>query len=123
MDKEAGFAALHKIDPLLMEGREFLFNTKKDVHTDIHDPPLGWAILAALGSFKGGPVRLPDLGYRVRLEPGDMVCIRGKVLRHKIEGFTGGPRINVPHFTHSSVWATYHLEHLVDPFKYPPSNV
>lgn len=112
---EPGLAALESIDPLLMEGREFLFNTKMGVHMDRYDPKLGWAVLVALGSFKGGYLSLPQLRYRVRLEPGDIILLRGRVVKHSIESFTGGPRINVPHFTHTSLWNKYGIAHLVNP--------
>jgi hypothetical protein len=102
--------ALHEIDVLLLEGREFLFNRKSGLHKDSHDPQLGWAVLFALGNFKGGYVHLPHLGLRVRLEPGDMVLIRGRVVQHEIEDWEGGQRISVPHFTHTSLWREFGME-------------
>jgi hypothetical protein len=111
---ELAFAkALFHIDPLLFEGREFLFNSKSGVHRDSLDPQLGWVALVALGSFKGGDVWLPQLGIKVRLEPGDMVLLRGRVVKHGFEAHTGGQRICVPHFTHTSAWVTYNLHGLV----------
>jgi hypothetical protein len=102
--------ALNSIDILLLEGREFLYNRLSELHTDGLDPQLGWAILIALGDFKGGHVHLPQLGLRVRLQPGDVVLIRGRVVKHEIEEWTDGQRISVPHFTHTSLWSQYGME-------------
>ena len=100
------YKSLCAIDPVLYEGRELLFNRLSGLHTDSQDPPLAWAILTAFGEFKGGYIFLPNLELRIRLEPGDIVLIRGRVVPHLIEDWTGGQRISIPHFTHSSVWRT-----------------
>jgi hypothetical protein len=69
--------------------------------------------MAALGYHKGGYLVLPELGLHVRLEPGDIVLIRGRILRHFVEDWEGGQRICIPHFTHSSVWRMVERGHLV----------
>lgn len=99
----AAYDVLAGSDVLVYEGREVLYNRKSGLHTDSQDPPLGWALLCALGNFKGGHVHLPNLGLRVRLHPGDVVMIRGRVIPHEIEDWEG-QRITIPHFTHSSMW-------------------
>ena len=91
-------------DLLIYEGREILYNRTSTLHTDSSDPQNGWAILTAFGTFKGGYVRLPNLGLRIRLEPGDAIALRGRVIPHEVEAWDGGQRISIPHFTHSSVW-------------------
>jgi hypothetical protein len=98
------YKSLCAIDPLLYEGREILFNRLSGLHTDSQDPPLGYAILAAFGDFKGGYVYLPNLGLRIRLHPGDVILLRGRVVPHVIEEWDEGQRICIPHFTHSSTW-------------------
>jgi len=40
----------------------------------------------------------------MRMQPGDIVFLKGRVVRHLIEDWTGGQRISVPHFTHTSTW-------------------
>jgi hypothetical protein len=97
------YAAIASQDPLVYEGREILVNRQSLLHTDDQDPPWGYAILAAAGYHKGGFVRFPHLGLRVRFEPGDIIAVRGRVLPHEVEGWTG-QRITIPHFTHSSMW-------------------
>lgn len=105
--------ALNTNDPLVYEGRELLFNIKKDVHVDSQDPPLSWVVDLALGEHKGGHLVLPQVGLRIRLEPGDVIMLRGRLIRHGVEDWTGGQRISIPHFTHSSTWRMMEMGHLV----------
>lgn len=74
--------ALAAVDSLVLDGREILFNKRSSEHADIQDPQLGWAILFAAGSFKGGHLVIKALGLRIRLEPGGLVKLRGRVLKH-----------------------------------------
>lgn len=101
----AGIEAIGTEDPLVYEGREFLFNRESGVHRDSQDPPLGYAILVALGDSRGARITFPHLGLSVRMDPGDIVAIRGRVVPHKVVGPWTGQRISVPYFTHSSLWA------------------
>lgn len=101
---EALADAMNKIDPLLFEGREIIFNRLSDYHRDSQDPQLGFVALYAAGDFKGGLLDLPELKLKVRLEPGDLVLFRGRVLRHRIGEWDNGQRISIPHFTHTSLW-------------------
>ncbi|KIM72644.1 hypothetical protein PILCRDRAFT_15949 [Piloderma croceum F 1598] len=79
------YDALADWDVLVYEGREILYNRKSGLHTDSQDPHLSWAILVAAGSHSGGHVHLSHLGLGVRLQPGDMTAIRGRVIPHEIE--------------------------------------
>lgn len=108
--------ALNSIDQLLFEGRELLFNRQSGPHKDSQDPKGGYAGLYALGNFKGGNLRVNLLkgSIRMRLEPGDFILLRGRVFEHWVEDWTGGQRIAMPHFTHTSLWKRFGLENLVD---------
>jgi hypothetical protein len=99
----ASYDTLAHSDVLVYEGREILYNRQSGLHTDSQDPELSWALLSALGEHKGGHLFLPHLGLRVRLEPGDVIMLRGRVIPHEIEEWVG-QRITIPHFTHSSMW-------------------
>jgi hypothetical protein len=101
------------IDTLIYEGRELLLNVQSPEHTDRQDPKCAWALLAALGYHRGGYMILPELGLRIRLEPGDLLGIRGRVFKHFVEDWTGGQRICIPHFTHSTIWRLAKMAHLV----------
>jgi hypothetical protein len=113
--KHPSLAAWTSVDPLLFEGRELLFNRISGRHRDSQDPKLAYAGLFAAGNFtSGGKVSFPELNLRVRLLPGDFILIRGRVLLHEIEGWDGGQRISIPHFTHTALWRDCQLGDLVD---------
>ncbi len=113
--KHPSLAAWTSVDPLLLEGRELLFNRISGRHRDSQDPKLAYAGLFAAGNFtSGGQIFFPQLNLQVRLLPGDFVLIRGRVLEHEIEGWKGGQRISIPHFTHTSLWRDCELADLVD---------
>ncbi|KIL56279.1 hypothetical protein M378DRAFT_17219 [Amanita muscaria Koide BX008] len=112
--KHAVSKCMNAVDPLLYEGREILYNRISGLHFDTQDPKLAYAALLTAGQFQGGYVSIPLLKLRIRLEPGDMIFIRGRVLEHSIEEWEGGQRISVPHFTHTSMWRSCGLGHLVD---------
>lgn len=113
-DRHPILKALNHIDPLLLEGREIYFNRQSGLHTDSHDPPKGFAVLTVAGGpFTGGYLRVPQLRVRLRLHPGDLIYLRGRILKHEIEPWEGGTRIAMPHFTHTSLWREAGLEHLV----------
>jgi hypothetical protein len=105
--------AFGAMDPLVYEGHELLFNVQSFEHTDRWDPQRSWAIIYCAGSHEGGYLYLPHLGLRVRMGPGDMVMIRGRVLKHMVEEWSGGQHISIPHFTHSSIWRMMGMAHLV----------
>ncbi len=93
------------VDSLLMGGRSLIFNRETPLHFDNRDLLTGWQVIIAGGDFAtGGAVHIPKLRLRLRLFPGDMVAIRGRVLDHEIEPWDGGQRISLVHFTHESVW-------------------
>jgi hypothetical protein len=113
--KHSLLAVWASIDPLLMEGRELLFNRRSGRHRDSQDPPLAYAGLYAAGNFtSGGSLYFRQLNLWVRLLPGDFVLLRGRVLEHEIESWEGGQRIGIPHFTHTSLWRDCQLDHLVE---------
>ena len=102
-------------DPLLMEGREVLFNRISGNHLDGQDPRLGYAGLYSCGTFtSGGWIYFRQLKLKIRLLPGDFILIRGRVLEHEILEFDGGQRISIPHFTHTSLWRDLGMADRVD---------
>lgn len=96
--------ALSAIDCLLFEGRHIIFNRQTPLHTDDLDPWTGWAILVAFGQFTKGAMHIPRLNLRLRFQPGDIIAMRGRILPHEIEAWSGGQRVSVVHFTHKSLW-------------------
>lgn len=95
---------LQAVDPLVYEAREILFNRVSVEHKDTADPPHGWAVLTAFGTSEGVIFSVPELNLRITFEPGDMICIRGRILTHGTSKWPRGQRIVIPHFTHTSQW-------------------
>jgi hypothetical protein len=102
--KVASFEALVLEDPLLYEGRGFLFDQMSGVHTNSQNPHLGWAILVGLGEHTNTYLKIPNLGLLVCLNPRDAIVLHGCVIPHETLGWDGGQWICVPHFTHSTLW-------------------
>lgn len=114
MEESFPFAKIFSVlDPCVYEGLEILLNVRNKLHTDRFDPPRGWAVIYCAGSHSGGYMSLPHLGLRLRMLPGDMALIRGRVLKHAVEDWSGGQRISIPHYTHSSAWRIMEMDKLV----------
>jgi hypothetical protein len=113
---------LNALDPLVMEGKEILYNVSMGPHFDRTDPPLGWGVDCAFGYHKGGHFICPQLGLRIRFEPGDMLMLRGRMVKHSVEPWTGGQRISMPHFSHSATWRMMRMETLVGLNSIPDPN-
>ena len=64
---------------------EILYNKESELHTDSKYPLGSYVILTTFGDFKGTHLRILHLGLRLRLESGDAVDIRGRVLPHEIK--------------------------------------
>lgn len=76
--KHSSLAIWATVDPLLMEGRELLFNWLSGRHRDSKDPPLAYAGLYTAGNFtSGGSLYIPGLKLCVHLLPGDFVLLWG----------------------------------------------
>lgn len=105
MKRIPGIKLFETFDALIMAGRSLIFNRQTPEHTDDRDLLVGWQVLIAGGHFtQGGSLYIPALRLRLRLLPGDMVAIRGRILAHEIEPWIGGQRISLVNFTHESVW-------------------
>jgi len=102
--------AIGAIDPILYEGRAIMFNRQTPKHVDRLDPLRSWAALLVLGAFQGGTMYIERLQLRLRYLPGDMIFIRGAILPHEVEAFSGGQRISIAHFTHQSLWKEFNME-------------
>ncbi|KAJ6451218.1 hypothetical protein C8R47DRAFT_1084166 [Mycena vitilis] len=83
---------LNKSDPLVMEGREIMWNRQTGLHKDGSDPARSWAVLVVFGPFTGGALSIPCLGLRMRYTNGTMIMDQNSVchahamaLNHKWE--------------------------------------
>jgi hypothetical protein len=97
--------AFYALDPSYWQGRVILFNRQTPCHRDTRNPPAEWTPLHAAGSFtEGGSLFIHDLKLRVRYLPSDLIFIRGRVLSHSVEPWSGGQRISAAYFSHESFW-------------------
>lgn len=93
--------ALTEIDPLLLEGRELLFNKLTEDYVNSSDPKKEYAGLFAGGNFiSGRSLYMKQLRLRIRHHSGDLVLIRCRVIIYRVEKWEGRQRISIPHFTH-----------------------
>jgi len=100
-----GYALLAQNDCLVYDGMEVLWNVCTQLHTDRQDPIFSWACLCIFGGpFQGGEIYLPNVGLCIPMQPGDMVFLKGRVVRHVIKEWSGQQRISIPIFTHTSIW-------------------
>ncbi|KAI5983529.1 hypothetical protein EDD15DRAFT_2120292, partial [Pisolithus albus] len=62
-------------------------------HVDRQDPQLALVPPLSLDEFSGGYLHCPQLGLDVRLEPSDVIFLRGRVVRHQIKDWNEGQRV------------------------------
>lgn len=60
-----------------------------------------------MGPFKKAEFLVPELGFKVILDPGDAVIIKGAWLHHKIGPWDGDGRFVLVPFTHGKLFAHY----------------
>jgi len=97
--------AIDTLDPSYWQGRVILFNRQTPRHRDTRNPPAEWTPLHAAGNFTGGgSLFIHELNLRLRYLPGDLIFLRGSLLSHSVEPWSGGQRISVAYFSHESFW-------------------
>lgn len=112
MDKMEYLRCINALDPSYWSGRVILFNRQTPLHRDTRNPPAEWTPLHAAGSFtNGGSLFIHELNLRLRYLPGDLILLRGCVLSHSVEPWSGGQRISAAYFTHECFWK-YFGQHL-----------
>jgi hypothetical protein len=93
MEMHPAHAALAQEDTdiLVYDGLEVLWNVWSQLHCDQQDPIFSCAALCIFGgTFTGGMLYMPNVGLRVHMQPGDIIFIKGRVVRHCVEEWTGG---------------------------------
>jgi hypothetical protein len=51
-------------------------------HRDLRDTLDGWVADVAFGDFEGGYLKVPQVGRRFDLQPGEVVFMRSALLQH-----------------------------------------
>lgn len=77
-----------------------LYNKQSPPHYDRAGIAWGWDLLQAGGQFTGGRFVLSELGLHVDFLPGDVLLVRGTLLKHHTERWEGLKRLAVVHFIH-----------------------
>jgi len=105
MEVHPGYATFAGNNNMTYDGMEILWNVLSQLHNDKQDPIFGWALIPILsGPFTGGELYLPNLGLHVRMQPGDIIFLRDRVLCHVTLDWEGGQHVSIPIFTHTSTW-------------------
>nr|GAT44340.1 predicted protein [Mycena chlorophos] len=100
-------------DIVVIEGREIMFNCKSALHRNFSDHKYGWTVLKAVRrgrDYHGGDLDLPELNVRLPYGHRDLVLIRGRILQHEVDAWTGGQRIAIAHHIYDSVWSYLGLQ-------------
>jgi hypothetical protein len=67
----------------------------------------GWSscydLLLAGGNYGHSTLDVPDLNAKFVYNPGTVIAISGKVLRHSINGWQGGERLCIAHYMRNNV--------------------
>ncbi|KAF9506095.1 hypothetical protein BS47DRAFT_1305675 [Hydnum rufescens UP504] len=92
-------------DHCVLSRRGISFNRQTPQHTDPLVPPGEWTLISSVGQHTvGGDFVLPTLGVVIPFLPPTHIWTRGGEAEHYIRPFSGGQRISITHFTHSTVW-------------------
>ena len=77
------FATLIGNNNMVYKSMKILWNVMSKLYNNKQDPIFGWAIITILGGpFKEGELYLPNLGLKVHMQLGDVIFVKGRVLRH-----------------------------------------
>lgn len=89
--------------PCAFSGITVIANRKTIVHRDSGGWPACYDLLLAGGNYGIGTLDVPDLNAKFVYNPGTVIAISGKVLRHSIEEWDGGERLCLAHFMRNNV--------------------
>jgi hypothetical protein len=70
-----------------------IVNRKTLFHRDRGGNPSMYDILVAAGTYRSSLMELPDIDATLQYNPGTVIAICGKVLRHGVRNWEGGERI------------------------------
>jgi hypothetical protein len=81
-----------------------IFNQQTPNHVDGKDPKLAWNPLATAESYTEGRLQIRRPGLRMWFGGGACALLRGAILHHEVEPFSGGQRISIAYSCHRSLW-------------------
>lgn len=88
--------------PSFFSGIEFISNRKTPSHRDGRAAASTYDFLVSAGRHTEARLDLPDIDTQLSYDPGTVVAICGRVLRHRVEEWKG-ERLCVAHFIRDAV--------------------
>jgi hypothetical protein len=85
---EAVFAIL-KLWAIPFTGYSMISNRSTPVHRDNSSRPEAYDLLATLGSYHSGKMKLPGLGLILDYNPGTVVALSGRIVLHEVPEVVG----------------------------------
>jgi|SRR5215510_5564535 len=89
--------------PSVFSGISVISNRKTLAHRDQGGWPQCYDLLLAAGNYSNALFSVPDVGAEFQYNPGTVVAICGKVLRHAVYDWSGGERLCYAHFMRNNV--------------------
>ena len=89
--------------PCQTTGIGVIVNRKTPFHRDKGGNPSMYDFLVAAGTYKSCFLELPDVEGFLEYNPGTVVAICGKILRHGVTHWEGGERICYPFYCRDNV--------------------
>jgi hypothetical protein len=84
--------------PSIFSGIEVISNRTTPPHRDPNACPTMYDFLVSAGTHTEAWLDLQDVDARLTYNPGTVVALCGKVLRHGVQTWAGGERICIAHF-------------------------
>ena len=84
-------------------GFALLVNLAVGPHKDSNDAKDSWTSTNSWGAFKGGDLIIPDYGFRVAQEEGDIVLSHAAILTHMVDEIEDGERFCHVRYTKKNV--------------------
>ena len=89
--------------PSIFSGIEVISNRITLPHRDPKAAPTMYDFLVSAGTHSEAWLDLQDVNARLAYNPGTVVALCGKVLRHGVERWIGGERVCIAHFVRDAV--------------------
>jgi hypothetical protein len=89
--------------PSVFSGIEVISNRITPPHRDTNAAPTMYDFLVSAGTHTEAWLDLQDVNAHLAYNPGTVVALCGKVLRHGVQTWIGGERICVAHFIRDAV--------------------
>lgn len=75
--------------PSVFSGFQMISNRTSEDHRDLRSRAEWYDILASVGPYRNGIMKLRNLGADLQYETGSLVVIGGRVVRHEVGNFEG----------------------------------